>query len=282
MDNLIEAIRAASADGATEQQKATAAAACRAFLVAFEAETGKAMAVPRADAESAGGDRSRPGARSPDRPADGGAAAAGSGRRATQGQGGPVRLREARHERGEAEVSASIVDVQAGNFVDLWLELKRRSVALRGSSPGPNGKAVPRTRNEDVLLLATRWSVELAKIKGNDASDRSERQRWRAALAEVERLADEHKPNEVYPANAAFWDASNRLAIYLESLKLRPGRWQLAGEAVAEAVQDLPTALAHAGTATAGAVGRFLSDPIKLGAVVLGSVVLLPALLSRR
>lgn len=46
MEILIEAIRAASAEGATAEQKATAATACRTFLAALESETGKAMTLP--------------------------------------------------------------------------------------------------------------------------------------------------------------------------------------------------------------------------------------------
>lgn len=174
------------------------------------------------------------------------------------------------------------IDIRAANHLDLWLELKRRYVALRGSTPGTNGKAVPKTTNRDVLLLATRWTVELAKVQGNEERDRSERKRWREILATIERAADDRVPSAVYSGNTAFWDGSNRLAIYLESLKLRPSRWQLGSEAVVEAVQDLPTALSHAGAATVGAVGRLLADPIKVGAVALGAAIAIPLLLSRR
>ncbi|KAB2892945.1 MAG: hypothetical protein F9K40_17565 [Kofleriaceae bacterium] len=46
MDDKIEAIRSAVADGATVEQKAHGVAACRAILAALEAEPGKPIAVP--------------------------------------------------------------------------------------------------------------------------------------------------------------------------------------------------------------------------------------------
>jgi hypothetical protein len=176
----------------------------------------------------------------------------------------------------------SPIDIQADSHTDLWLELKRRYLAVRGSIAGTNGKAIPRTTNRDVLLLATRWTTELTKTRGDAASDRSERKRWRTSLAEVERLADDKQPDREYAANASFWDASNRLAIYLESLKMRPGRWQLAWEAISESVRELPSTISDASATTAAAARRFLSDPLKLGAVVLGAAIIMPALLSRR
>jgi hypothetical protein len=166
--------------------------------------------------------------------------------------------------------------------MDLWLELKRRFAALRGSTAGTGGKAIPRTTNRDVLLLATRWTVELAKARGDETRDRSERQRWRECLDAIERLADDRQPLAEYIANAAFWASSNRLAIYLESLKMRPSRWQIAGEALAESAHDLPATLGAAGAATVSAARRFLSDPLKLAAVVVGAAVVIPAVLSRR
>ena len=48
MDDFIRAIHAAVADGATAEQKAHGAAACRAILAALGAETGKPIAVPGA------------------------------------------------------------------------------------------------------------------------------------------------------------------------------------------------------------------------------------------
>jgi len=52
MDELIDVIRAAVADGATADQKAQGAAACRAILAALGAEVGKPIAMPGAPAPS--------------------------------------------------------------------------------------------------------------------------------------------------------------------------------------------------------------------------------------
>jgi hypothetical protein len=50
MEETFEAIRAAVADGATTEQKAHGAAACRAVLAALGAEPGKPIAMPGAPA----------------------------------------------------------------------------------------------------------------------------------------------------------------------------------------------------------------------------------------
>ncbi len=46
MDEMIEAIRTAVTDGATADQRAAGAIACRTILTALEAEAGKALALP--------------------------------------------------------------------------------------------------------------------------------------------------------------------------------------------------------------------------------------------
>ena len=48
MQEMIEAIRAAVTDGATPEQKASGALACRTILAALDAEPGKAIALPGA------------------------------------------------------------------------------------------------------------------------------------------------------------------------------------------------------------------------------------------
>jgi hypothetical protein len=50
MEPMIESIRVAVADGATSEQKAAGAVACRAILAALEAEAGKAIALAGAPA----------------------------------------------------------------------------------------------------------------------------------------------------------------------------------------------------------------------------------------
>ncbi len=48
MHHLLEAIRCATGDGATADQKADGARACRTILTALEAEAGKPLALPAA------------------------------------------------------------------------------------------------------------------------------------------------------------------------------------------------------------------------------------------
>jgi hypothetical protein len=50
MQEMIETIRAAVSDGATPEQKASGALACRTILAALDAEPGKAIALPGAPA----------------------------------------------------------------------------------------------------------------------------------------------------------------------------------------------------------------------------------------
>jgi hypothetical protein len=52
MDQLLESIRAAVSGGASPEQKAAGAQACRAILAALEAEAGKPIPVPGAPAAS--------------------------------------------------------------------------------------------------------------------------------------------------------------------------------------------------------------------------------------
>ncbi len=50
METMIDSIRAAVAEGATPEERATGAQACRTILAALEAEAGKAIALPGAPA----------------------------------------------------------------------------------------------------------------------------------------------------------------------------------------------------------------------------------------
>ena len=52
MQEMIESIRAAVTDGATAEQKAAGALACRTILAALEAETGKSLVLPGAPTPS--------------------------------------------------------------------------------------------------------------------------------------------------------------------------------------------------------------------------------------
>jgi len=171
-----------------------------------------------------------------------------------------------------------VLTIQSGDAVRLWVELKKTYVAMRGSDPDRSGKAVPRTTNADIKQLAARWSHELSKSKRPKLdADKSTRTEWAACLAEVEHLTAGVDPNSTYAKNEKFWQVyTKRLAVYLESLKVVPSRWELATAAIKEAVVELPETMGRATRATASAAASLVKDPAKLAAVLLGGALLLP------
>jgi len=175
------------------------------------------------------------------------------------------------------------------DHVTLWVELKRAYGDLRGADVGPNRKLVPRTTNADVLQLAERWTKELRKAKDKRSYSRAKAD-WQKCLDEVARLARGADPGAVYAHNQQFWQRyTARLAIHLESVKGLPSRWDLAVESIKESVAELPDRAvdvargtgqaAKAAAKGAGSIIETLTKPIVLAGVVIGGVLLLPALL---
>jgi hypothetical protein len=173
--------------------------------------------------------------------------------------------------------------VEADSATTQWIELKKRCLALRGEFAGKNGKAIPRTTNHDILQLATMWTGELGRVSIDEDRDRSEKARWQACLEEVAASVDPKAPDAEYPHNEVFWSASRRLAIYLESRKMRPSKWSLLASSVKEAIAEVPGTLGRAGRSAAGATARVLTDPVKLAMMLVGAVgvaIILPPILA--
>jgi|GEM_PF-3491821 len=168
------------------------------------------------------------------------------------------------------------LDVVNGDAVNQWVELQKAYVGLRGATAGPNRTAIPKTSHADVLQLATLWTRELGKVTPRSPFEGTEHERWKACADQVEERGDKDKGSEVYPDNQRFWECTKRLAIYLQSRKVVPSRWQLVTESVTEAIAEVPQVVGRASRAAAETAAGVLADPARLAAVLLGAAVLLP------
>lgn len=156
--------------------------------------------------------------------------------------------------------------VNARDYVAHHEQLRARFAALRGTELGANRGVVPATNVGDVLKLARAWSEALTKANLS-ADDSAEIRRWTRALARVVELARGRQASEVYPENPQFWQQdTRRLAILLESLKVRPSRWSIGVESVGEALDELPDRLEEAGRKA----GEIAAAPVKGAAEGLG------------
>jgi hypothetical protein len=177
-----------------------------------------------------------------------------------------------------AKVPISFEGVE--DYVRLWATLKSTYVDLRGFTVGANTKAIPRTTVSDVLQLATSWTRELKRASGRPGFDR-EKDRWRDVMAQI-LLAEGADLEREYPQNDRFWDATGSLAIYLDSTRNVPSRWDLVVESVEETIDELPGTLEHGATTAARAVAKGsarllggLAAPLVIGALAVGVLLLL-------
>ena len=163
-----------------------------------------------------------------------------------------------------------------GNHIDMYLEAKRQAAAVRGSVRGRRGTGVPQTTNGDVLKLSAIWSKELARAALEDGFWRAQG-RWATCVDEIERIARRAPPSERFAQNDHFWDCCYDVASFLESRSIRPGFWTMVYESVVEAVQELPGRIHDA----AKEARSWFREPLILGALVVGAVLLLPTVLAR-
>jgi hypothetical protein len=138
---------------------------------------------------------------------------------------------------------------------------------------------VPRTTIGDVRQLAAYWAGGLSKVGSHGLGDVSYRHvldRWKAALAEVDRTPRDVDPTSVYPHNVDFWEAVMTIAIQIAVTADAPTRWQLIKEATKTAVHDLPDTLK---SAAQNLLGTLLKKPLLYAGIGVGGLVLAAVLL---
>ena len=183
-------------------------------------------------------------------------------------------------------------------FDDLYNAEFKYLRELRGDDkmqpdPGMSGveRTIPRTNNADVIALADYWTRQLSDVKdimGTDAVTKT----WRAAMADVDRLARRADPNAVYTKNNAFWRALSQTAIHVAVADEAPSKWDLAKDAIKDSIVHLPDTISTVASKgveviadTAHAAGKVVNEagkgllsgagtPLLIGAGVLGALLL--------
>lgn len=137
----------------------------------------------------------------------------------------------------------------AKTYDDLFTAQLKHLRALRGSDDmnpdaGMTGgkKPIPRTTNGDVVLLADYWSRQLAAVKDVFGAA-GVKQRWQAALADVDATARTGDPNALYPKNNGFWRVLQQTAIHVAAADEAPTKTDLMLDAIRTSLVELPNNL---------------------------------------
>jgi hypothetical protein len=138
-----------------------------------------------------------------------------------------------------------------------------------------------------VIALADYWTAQLARVKHIAERDAIEA-RWKAATADVDKLARTGKPDDVYAKNNEFWRTLQQTAIHVAVADEAPSSADLAIDALKTSLSHLPQTLgaaaskgaefvadvAHAAGEVANEAGKGLlsglSTPLVVGAGLLG------------
>ncbi len=100
-------------------------------------------------------------------------------------------------------------------------------------------KPIPRATNGDVVLLADYWSHQLAAVKDVFGAA-GVKQRWQAALVDVDALARTGDPNAIYPKNNSFFRALQQTAVHVAAADEAPTKTDLMIEAIKTSLVQLP------------------------------------------
>ena len=183
------------------------------------------------------------------------------------------------------------LDVSAAKTADDAARMQRDTFSkLRGEDrvTGRFIARVPRTTVADVRQLAAYWSNALDKVGEHNFADISYKtrvQRWKDAVAEVERISPSTDPASVYEHNADFWEAVLTISIQVAVTARAPTRWTLVKETAAHAIAKLPdtlTELPHTvKTAVNDFAGGVLAKPLLYVGAGLGGLALAILLLRR-
>jgi hypothetical protein len=106
-------------------------------------------------------------------------------------------------------------------------------------------KLIPRSTNSDVIALADYWTAQLARVKHVAERDAIEG-RWRAATADVDKLARSGKPDDRYAKNNEFWRTLQQTAIHVAVADEAPSKADLAIESLETSLAHLPQTLGAA------------------------------------
>jgi hypothetical protein len=190
--------------------------------------------------------------------------------------------------------------------VDLWGALLRHYKETRGVDGDANAGEVPRTRIGEVLALAAFWTAQISELQLEYTAEVNQQMfAWLAYLKALRAKTKDKPETEVYGDNRGFWDVTGELAIALNvgrRAAMRPS-WSFL-TSLEKSIKNLPETLGgvlasvkHAATETAAAtydaakdvasdlsgglskaLGNLATPLIVGGAVVIGAVVLVPAL----
>lgn len=105
-------------------------------------------------------------------------------------------------------------------------------------------KPIPRATNADVIALATYWSKQLDAAKHVMGRD-SIAVAWKAAIADVDKLARNAKQDDVYAKNNEFWRTLGELAIYVAAADESQSAWNIAAGSLNDSLKHLPENLAR-------------------------------------
>ena len=183
------------------------------------------------------------------------------------------------------------LDIPAAKTADDAARMQRDAFSkLRGEDrvTGRFIARVPRTTVADVRQLAAYWSTALDKVGEHNFADISYKtrvQRWKDAVAEVERISPSTDPAAMYEHNADFWEAVLTIAIQVAVTARAPTRWTLVKETAAHAIAKLPdtlTELPHTlKTAVNDVASGVLAKPLLYVGAGLGGLALAILLLRR-
>jgi hypothetical protein len=192
------------------------------------------------------------------------------------------------HHRNVAAVdTGATLDFPAAKTWDEAAQMQRDAFSrLRGEDrvTGRLIARVPRTTVADVRQLAAYWSNGLAKVGEHSFADISYRHvidRWKAAVAEVDRIPLNTEATSVYPHNTDFWEAVMTIAIQVAVTAEAPTRWKLVKEATKHAITELPNTLKTAVQDFVGGVGGVLAKPLIYAGIGVGGLAVLLYLLRR-
>ncbi len=156
---------------------------------------------------------------------------------------------------------------------------------------GQRGLKIPRSTNRDVLQLAAYWRNELANAK-EVMGYRGAVEKWRAAMADVDRYAKTGKPDDAYPKNNELWHTLIDVAIQIAIGDEAPSKFAMADDSLKYSLTHLPDTLgraaqksvdlvagaAHAAGHIANEAGRGLfggfGTPLVIGGGLLGVYLL--------